>query len=591
MNILEIDIQESIPDIVDAYAEVYGEEYRDVIKKRINSIKYVMYSNVDGVSAYYRFLIECKKRELGLKFLEQIGIDVSKCREKSYAEDLDNYTNDLLTQYIGGIHYGINPEAKNDPFGIKAFGEHKENEKLADIVEAQVEFLNFLRGSEVERITAETFNVFKKADEYNLLFNKIQSWLKLFDQLLKEYDEHIKSIEPYKKFLDYEKERKKSIFDYKRSDIYESLEGCIPFDIKTVLNSNCSGSDEKSDMLFGGSIDKKFYIEYFSKEDDEKINDPSFEASEKIWLFYFRLQYFKSLGIEVDPWKEMHTYKELIKREDIKKLIPSIEFVKQVTKCREEKFEEAQKEFVCYSQEFLRKASMFCNTPSNKEAVYSRIKNNCICVTCVTFNNTEFLPIIFHTVRSGDGGILDYIFLHEICHSIESTKGLFKMQETGYKCGFDLNAEVVSSNPYNPEKRKYERLNETIVDIFAIEARNILHKKGIYFIEPKEIIVHDVKNFNTASITKNMITPLLTRYRSQVIKARLFGNMEEFYESVGFDNFEALNDAINKVDYMLNQGLLEALRYNNSEDPLIIEYNYQLDRVEQIYASMDCKKY
>ena len=117
-------------------------------------------------------------------------------------------------------------------------------------------------------------------------------------------------------------------------------------------------------------------------------------------------------------------------------------------------------------------------------------------------------------------------------------------------------------NPYNKQKRKYERINENITDIFTIEARKILQNKGIYMIEDKEHTDNDAENCNTYEITKTMLKPLLNRYRRQVIKARITGDRQQLYDTIGEENFEELNDAINKVDYLLNQGLISKLNIN-----------------------------
>lgn len=101
MNLLNIDVKDNIPDMVDALVKVYGNEYRDIIAERIDKIHYVMYNDVDCIENYVDFLKTCKQKELSIKFLEQIGIDVSKYQGKSWAKDLDEDTMELLEGYIG----------------------------------------------------------------------------------------------------------------------------------------------------------------------------------------------------------------------------------------------------------------------------------------------------------------------------------------------------------------------------------------------------------------------------------------------------------------------------------------------------------
>lgn len=42
MNILDIDINDSLPYIIDAFTEVYGDKYRDVITDRIYNKTYFL---------------------------------------------------------------------------------------------------------------------------------------------------------------------------------------------------------------------------------------------------------------------------------------------------------------------------------------------------------------------------------------------------------------------------------------------------------------------------------------------------------------------------------------------------------------------
>ena len=169
--------------------------------------------------------------------------------------------------------------------------------------------------------------------------------------------------------------------------------------------------------------------------------------------------------------------------------------------------------------------------------------------------------------------------LHEFCHIIE-------LQKKNGECvgsGFDNSEE---KNPYRKEKRKYERLNENITDIFAIEATKNLHSRGIYMLEPKEVIVNAVWDINTDSITKKMLIPFLQDYKKEIVKARITGDIEGLQNIIGKNNFEELNDCINKVDYLLQKGLKNRLYKNKKDDELIEEYQKEMERLDIIYSKM-----
>lgn len=128
-------------------------------------------------------------------------------------------------------------------------------------------------------------------------------------------------------------------------------------------------------------------------------------------------------------------------------------------------------------------------------------------------------------------------------------------------------------------------MNETIDDIFSIQAREVLHKKGIYILEPKEHINEDVKDCNTHSIVKKCLAKFIVRYRAHIIRARILGDMQGLYDIVGEENFEELNDVVNKVDSL--PGLAYELKDGMKKSPIVQEYYKQLERLERIYANME----
>ena len=91
------------------------------------------------------------------------------------------------------------------------------------------------------------------------------------------------------------------------------------------------------------------------------------------------------------------------------------------------------------------------------------------------------------------------------------------------------------------------------------------------------------------------------KYKEQIIRARITGDINSLLEVVGKDNFEELNDCINVVDYFIyEKGLSKILekRANNdrkekekdiesTEEEVIEEYEKQLQRLDRIYISME----
>ena len=439
MNILNINIQSYIQNIIDAYTKIFGKEYKKIIEEKVKLTEVITYNTERGIKNYVIFLEDCKVRELSIKFLKEIGIDVSSLEGKSYAEEVPNNIKKLINGYIGGYSvFSYIPES--NILGIRAFDEHAQevNKKYEkEIIKNQIDFLNFLLGDSCGIATEEDLEDFKKTDKYREIYKKIQEYIKIYNEIFEEFEEYSKTIEPYREF------------------------------VRERGEKEISESREYNDVL--NKIGK-------TKENEELLNE------------------------------------------------------------------------------------IFINGK-----LFVPIKN-------------ANRPRIFYTIENG--GVLDYAMLHEFCHVIE----LQIENGKGVGSGFDNSEE---KNLYREEKRKYERLNENITDIFAIEATRILHNRGVYMLEPKELIVNDVWDINTDSITKKMLIPFLEDYKKEIVKARITGDMEGLLNIIGKDNFEELNDCINKVDYLIQKGLKRRLDKNEKNDELIEEYQKELERLDIIYSKME----
>lgn len=590
MNILDgISVQRS--EIIDAYTKIFGDKYRDIIENRVNRTKYLQFEDYSTIYDYCRFLEECKQKELSIKFLEKIGINIDNSEKENYFEDLTENTNNLIFKYIGG-HKCISPKY-NEIFkshtGILAWKSLGENIDLKSIEAEKINFINFLRGQDKNTITKETYESFKKTDEYKQMEKQIEEYLKVYDEIAKEYDDYVKKeIEPHKRTPKEEQERVEDIRKNRANSLYEQIEEILPIRVRYFLDDNYSSIDEKRvAFLCGNHLGMKTDVEYFSQADEDKLNDSTISDNDKDIIYFYRMCYFKRMGAitEDDIYfkNRRESYEKCLKKETVQQIIIPPQIADEITKKRTKAYEEIKKEIAFTSPNFIKNTEGFEDTIENKEELY-RIMERILKETTgsCAMGNDEYgvNSIIAYSTRSGSEGNLDHIILHETCHAIERTEG---------RLGFDNFIE--KNNPYNPRKRKYERLNEIFTDMFAIEAGQYLHEKGIYLLEAKELINKNVDDINTHSIEKNLVKSFLNNYREPIIEARVSGNMNNLYNIIGEENFEELNDVVNKVDYLIySNNLVEKLKNNQNEEPTVIEYNEQLERLNQVYANMEMHK-
>lgn len=470
----ENDIKKYIPLIIDIYSELFGEEYRNIIKIRLNSLQYFIYDNitaapnVEGFESYYDYLLNCKQKELSTKSPELMEI---------------------------------------------------------------------------------------------------------------EYKNHKATLEPYRMSMLEKHELKENIYNEKSEKFLEKSYSELPFKIKFLMYKN--HQTMQSFLGCTNVLEEKSNIEFFSSSFDKILEDPNENVNTKETIKNFRMQYLSSLEASIDP--DIDCYEDVIKRRKIKKLIPSKETVENIINSREIMLNEAKKEYY-YTQYDLEKYPSYI-----EDSRYNAICNNDLCISSsVDYNFTDFDSTLYFTIRYGEYGILDYALLHELCHVIETNifnDSLF----IGFNIGASKNK--LEYNPYDKHYKKYERLNENITDIFAIDALGIMRSKGIYMLEDENTIkgMDEIKNHNTSQITKNLLRPFVQKYREQIIQARITGNSTKLLTTIGKENFEELNDAINKLDYLIYLEGIYSIEFINekSSNVNIVECYNQLQRVEKIYTNMD----
>ena len=573
MNILDIKIKKLIPYAIDAYVHVFGEEYRSIIEERLNKLSWVYYSNIDGVENYASFLKKCKRKELATEFLEQIGIDVSKQKEKGFAEDFDADLSEILEKYLGE-EYSLMfiPEFKDKVFdGIRAWISKDETKKVR---QEKIKFLNYIRGQDKTPITEENYDDFCKTEEYKQILQKIESYLQLFDEKVKKYEEFLGTLKDYDDYCASERKRKAEIEKSVKEDLYSDIQAFLPEELRRLLDAENNSSIEKYNYLLGSELGIKSRLEYFSLEDEEKLNNPDTPSLEKQIIIENRINFFKySLDLDISKLEKqfdtkLDLYNYLMNQPEYKNLIPSNEDISKISNLKQEGYNKA-------SHKFLEELPNY---------THCILVDNRVCTGPVINEKGEIFQVLYFTVRNYDQGFIDSIFLHEICHVIESRENKEKCQHSsGFEENLDLNKQCVMSKYLN-NKRKYERFNECVTDIFANEATEYLHSKGIYLIEPKEICFHQEKNTNTHIFIRDLIKPFIEKYREAVLKARILGDYTDLFNQIGQENFEELNDVISKIDSMWFKGVLEPDKVSVETNR---EYTKELERLQQVYRNME----
>lgn len=583
MDNLTINFKKLLPYIIRAFTEVYGEEYYDTISKKINRAIMISYYDIEGLETYISYVEQCKRREYAIKFLDKIGTNVEKTKKNNYTQKLDEKIEDILQCYIGGSYYGF-CESAEFYAPLQAFKKsNTENPKILLINKLKI--INYLLNDEHEKITEENFDLFTKTEKYLQIMDKIDKLNIVYESLLLEYRKWEEQLLPYKNFVESEKKRKDEILKEKKNllflDIYSKLPNAV------IENTSDKTLEEKSLIVFGyrSDISSTSMIEAFSANKMEKLKAKDVSLYDKFLIINSQVQYLYNAGIDINN-KEMlmcnseedvDNYFAFLNQDEVKKYIPSEDLISYVSSARENMYEEALKEYYMTREDFKKLVKIFGNDKNNLEYFYQLIKKKCVCVTFddSTTMNDEIISVMLYTIRGFDAGGLLFSFIHECGHIIDQNSNAM---------AFESYNGIDGLNPYDNTLRKYERFNEAINDIFTLEAIERLHNKGIYLIEPQELSSLDLRNFNTTLVTKDLLQPLVSKFREQVINAKVKMGRNELIKYIGKDNFEELVDAVNKVDYLSRNYVLDTL----PNDSIIVkEYFEQVERVKNIYNHID----
>ena len=583
MDKLAIDFKNLLPYVIYAFKKIYGEEYEDIILKRIYNSTMIQYYDIEGLRDYILNIRNCKKRELSIKFLYNIGLDVEKHIKDNYTKPLDKEIESILEYYIDSPSFGFS----NDTDYWVPLQSFKSNNmsNSKKLLENKLKIINYLRSQEHEKITEENFDSFSKTEEYQEILNKINELNNVYEPLLLEFRKFEEKLQPYKDFIKRENTRKDEILEKRKQILFLDIYPKLP---KTVMNAlSKKTTEEKIVSVLGDyGISETSVIESFSNENMKKLNSKDVSYFNKFLIINSQISYLKNIGIDIPDEnivnsnlteEDIDNYLSFLKQDNVKNYIPSNDLISYISSTREKYYEKAIEEYYTTREDFINITKNQINGDENtNKYVYNQIKNKKVFAVGCTIDYNKFSTVIFYTIRTFDMGNLFWSFMHECGHVIDMSLP---------KCsGFDyIN---FTYNSYDNAYRKYERFNETINDIFTNEALQLLQSQGLYLIEPKEFTSLDENNNNTSLIVKNILRPLIDKYREYVIKAKINSNHDELTKYIGEDNFEELVDAVNKVDYLSRNGVISKIE-TSKDDEMVIEYYKELERVKKIYENMD----
>lgn len=578
---LDINIREFELIIREAFLKVIGENYRNVVNRRLDKAIYIHYNNFRGLKDYREYLLQTKRDILLLEFLKEIGYDTGKF--DSIHNDSAHYQEfETIVEMFLGAKVGFNLNRLNT--GLFSFKNPDDKFNKLVALNFQIEFINNYLFSESDIIDENNYEEFKKTDVYKRLIKKVEEWLPLLDEKKRIYQEYKKTLEHLKIYASEKENRLAYIHEQNRLAIYKHIEKELPEEWLELLKNKYDNDLDRSRIL--GEIDELFGFDIFSYKYDSLLKFGN--TDEKNAIMSRRIIHLEKLGY-LSSETHLSTpnidclYENVFKNPDAQKYIPSASLIKKLQSLKEELIKESEKELLLedyYFQKLMREKRYAQETA---EDIAKKLADTPILVSNGTCNDVDF-TFLYFTIRCFEGGMLDCILVHEFIHLFE----VFLRKSGVIFSGFDfLLTTKKDKNPYNEKYRLYERLNETLVDLLTQDVLHVLHDEfKIYMLEDKSVVKSSI-NKNTNSILKNLVYPFYHEYFDLIIEAFMKEDLNIIFSVVGRENFLKLVDIVNYVDNLIsNHNISDDIENMNEQTLFYKIYLLKVEEIINLYEKM-----
>lgn len=572
-------LQKHIEDFIEIFVEYYGEEQRENIEKRLDSSLIVGYQSDFG-SSILRELEKNKSNELYDKLIESSNLEVNKellfdghsfeYKNLHPIKKYQKFYNEILKgpeKRLAEAYESLYKTLKN--FGAKdlTFDEYMEMVKAREIPDRYKsssdkakkllleysDINNFSYKENYEREKREAVKFLLGLNQ-NVTMENIEEKAPLLDEvndLLKEYNyleiEYEKFKEEYKKYFDIIEYNNKLKEELEKKYYINYLKDILPYvsdDFKDKISSFINENktyDSYISNIFGMS---NFYIssiEYFSKDQELKLNDEETSDWEKEQIKKNRIKYFKNIGIDLG-----NNYEEY---EKIKDKWPDESLIDKIIELKEKNKNNFNVEYYNsiipnkYVVEEQQRRRVLNFTLTDSAEIYIN-KQTCV-LSHIVENNGIFecaptVMINFDRVEA----VRDHFIIHELNHVYELS--LKEVAEDYYTltCGWETYKGNFNDNEekeleLDRPKRQYELFNEIINEKIAKDISEIMVSKGIaFFGEPTEKSYRNVTGYDS---TNYLVSEFFEKYKKEILASRSNGNIEIIYNAVGKENFDELN--------------------------------------------------
>lgn len=563
-------IKDAMPSIIEAFVEQYGEDKREEIIQKLNSVVIVPYILPNDLKTLLRNIKQEESKTIKREFLVKNGITPNDSNMQSFFGkfDMENYTyHPIYKFYVDFEHI------RKDDYDKNSYGYKLLKDRVFNYLKGHYPDINI---EEIEELIKEGY--FTREEE--LVKNYIES-LNVYHQRTSVLQQYDKEVEEDKK--NNEQLKKKYYLKF-INDFIDLIPNNELEKIKTYIeNPNGLIHSTKipyTSVYLGDSLESSIPLSYFSIEYDNILIDPDESEWRKKSIMQKRIDFFKSIGIDLG-----NNYNNYINNEECIKRIPSQEIIDKVIQTKNNYLNQFKMEY--YSSIGMYKKNHSMLEEENLLDKDTGLKPNLFDkkVTGISPNisrdTMELKPVLFLNLDIDSMEYMDQRLMHELNHVFELFLNEIEGNELEYIYGWEkikIKLKLASGESNNEvefktrEKRNVELINEVVNENISQEITSKLHQKGIYIFGDKEI--SKIKGGTSYELLNHLMINFYDKFKDEIIKSRTNGNYEQLFNELGKDNFDELvilcNDFYRNFGIYRLASVYSALKKNEETEDTIL---------------------
>ena len=349
-----------------------------------------------------------------------------------------------------------------------------------------------------------------------------------FARILKPYDDDLRELDALE-----EKTNEK----YLREFILNNMKW-IPEDRRSsirdfLLKENRNPSIESYLLsIYGTKLHGTCPLDAFSKEANEKLNNPNTPDWEKELIENKRKDYWNTIGERIEPTEE-----------EIEKLKESRRFFENQKNINV--FDNISKNKIIRDR--INQLQLLDKNDSFDAALMFSRYATAICPNIRKKENGYELCTLL-TVNANAPGLMDHNVIHELNHILELSLVDVNNQEYIFYSGWekfkapfsDVKTKEINTLEDDESVRKYELFNEILNELITQDIYHLMVQDGIDVIDTKE--EREQKSLSNYDRMLFLARDFFYEFKDKILESRRNGQIEIIWNEVGKENFDALND-------------------------------------------------